>query len=104
MAEAQNAALALAETGALQAFVTTFAYRPDGLLGSLVRRMPSALAARLVQELGRRAVDAIPPHLVRRHPTWEWLRLAASKAGAGPVLCDGLWDRMSHSFDALVAR
>ena len=30
MAEAQNAALALAEAGALQAFVTTFAYRPDG--------------------------------------------------------------------------
>ena len=26
------------------------------------------------------------------------------KAGAGPVVTDILWDRMSHSFDALVAR
>ena len=35
---------------------------------------------------------------------WEWLRIAASKAGASPALRDRLWDRMSHSFDALVAR
>jgi glycosyltransferase involved in cell wall biosynthesis len=104
MAEAQNAALALAEAGALEAFVTTFAYQPDGLLGSLVRRMPSALAGRLARELGRRAIDALPPGLVRRHPMWEWLRIAASKAGARPALRDRLWDRMSHSFDALVAR
>jgi glycosyltransferase involved in cell wall biosynthesis len=104
MAEAQNAALALAEAGALQSFVTTFAYRPDGLLGSLVRRMPSAWAGRLDRELGRRAIDAVPPRLVRCHPMWEWCRTGASRAGAGPVLADRLWDRMSHSFDALVAR
>jgi hypothetical protein len=35
---------------------------------------------------------------------WEGLRTAASKAGTSPVLVDRLWDRMSHSFDALVAR
>jgi glycosyltransferase involved in cell wall biosynthesis len=104
VADAQNAALALAEAGTLQAFVTTFAYRPDGPLGSLVRRLPPPLAERLARELGRRTVDAVPPHLVRRHPMWELGRTAASRAGASAPLCDRLWDRMSHSFDRLVAR
>lgn len=104
MADAQNAALALAEAGTLEAFVTTFAYRPDGLLGSLVGRMPAPLAGRLARKLGRRAVDAVPPHLVRLHPMWEVIRTAASQAGVSAPLCDRLWDGMSHSFDRLVAR
>jgi glycosyltransferase involved in cell wall biosynthesis len=103
MAEAQHGALALAEVGALQAFVTTFAYRRDGVLGSVLRHMPSP-ARQLSQELARRAVDAVPAHLVRSLPRWEVLRTAASKAGASPMLVDRLWERMSHSFDALVAR
>ena len=84
MAEAQNSALALAEAGALQAFVTTFAYRSDGLLGSFVRRMPSRLAGRLHQELSRRAIDAVPQQLILCHPTWEFFRTAAWKAAARP--------------------
>jgi glycosyltransferase involved in cell wall biosynthesis len=104
MAEAQHSALALAEVGALQAFVTTFAYRRNGLLASVIGRLPATPARRLSQELARRAVDAVPAHLVHSHPEWELLRTAASKAGASPVLVDRLWERMSHSFDALVAR
>jgi glycosyltransferase involved in cell wall biosynthesis len=104
MADAQNAALALAEAEALEAFVTTLAYRPDGPLGLLLRRLPSVLAIPLGRELGRRGIDIVPPQLVRRHPMWEFLRIAAAKAGAGPVRLDRLWDRMSHSFDRLVAR
>src|SRR5262245_17176523 len=103
MAEAQHGALALAEAGALQAFVTTFAYRRNGVLGTVLRYMPSP-ARRLSQELARRAVDAVPAHLVRTHARWELLRTVASKAGASPVLVDGLWEQMSHRFDALVAR
>jgi len=104
MAEAQHGALALAEAGALQAFVTTFTYRRKGLLASALRSLPVALARRLSQELARRAVDAVPAHLVRPHPGWELLRTASSKAGASPVLVDHLWEQMSHRFDALVAR
>src|SRR5690242_16719741 len=104
MAEAQNAALALAEYGALQVFVTTFAYRPQGPLGSLVRCMPSTQGKLLAQELARRAIDEVPTHLLRSHPSWELLRTAASKAGAGPVLADWTWDLMSRRFDTLVAR
>jgi glycosyltransferase involved in cell wall biosynthesis len=103
MAEAQHGALALAEVGALEAFVTTFAYRRHGLLDTVLRRMPEP-AQRLSQELARRAVDAVPAHLVRSHPKWELLRTAAAKSGASPVLVDRLWEQMSHRFDALVAR
>jgi glycosyltransferase involved in cell wall biosynthesis len=103
MTHAQNAALALAEARALQAFVTTFAYWPDGVVDALLRRLPATSAKWLTQELARRAVDQMPPHLVRCHPMWECLRTAAARAGSGPILIDWLWDRMSHSFDALVA-
>jgi glycosyltransferase involved in cell wall biosynthesis len=104
MAEAQHVALALAEAGALEAFVTTFACRPDGMVARLLRHLPAAPAKRLSQQLMRRAIETVPPHLVRCHLMWEVLRITAVKIGTGPVLADRLWDRMSHSFDALVAR
>jgi glycosyltransferase involved in cell wall biosynthesis len=104
VADAQNAALALAEAGALQAYVTTFAYRADGALAGPLRRLPEPAAERLRQALGRRAVEDVPLHLIRCHPAWELVRTAAAQAGAGPVLVDRIWDRMSHAFDALVAR
>ncbi len=104
MPHAQNAARALAEAGALHAFVTTFAYWRESLLASLVRRLPSTLANRWQQELGRRAINELPPHLVHCYPMWECMRTAAWKLGSGPVVTDRLWDRMSHSFDAVVAK
>ena len=104
MDHAQNAALALAEAGALQAFVTTLAYRPESAFASLLARVPSKWATRLAQQLARRAIEQVPSHLVRCHPMWEWLRTAASTAGMGPVMTDRIWDRMSRNFDALVAR
>jgi glycosyltransferase involved in cell wall biosynthesis len=94
----------MAEAGALQAYVTTFAYRADGTLDSLLRCLPEKTSRRLTQALGRRAVDEVPPHLIRCHPTWEMLRTAATQAGGSPVLVDRIWNRMSHTFDALVAR
>ncbi len=38
------------------------------------------------------------------HPAWEILRVLAARGGAGPMWVDRIWDRMSHRFDALVAR
>jgi glycosyltransferase involved in cell wall biosynthesis len=104
MADGQNAALALAEAGALEAYVTTFAYKTDGMVAALLRHLPEKGAKRIAQALGRRAVEAIPRRLVRCHPAWEILRTAAAQAGASPVLVDRIWDRMSIGFDALVAR
>ncbi|SFV32717.1 Glycosyl transferases group 1 [Hyphomicrobium facile] len=103
MAHAQHAARALAEHGLLEAFVTTLSFQLDGALSSLLSRMPTERATRIAQQLGRRAIDQVPAHLLRCYPMWEILRSAVMMSGAGPVLEDMVWDRMSHSFDALVA-
>jgi glycosyltransferase involved in cell wall biosynthesis len=92
------------EGGALQAFVTTFVYQKDGVLSSLLGRLPFERAKRATRQLARRAIEQVPPHLVHSHPTWEILRSGAAIAGAGPVASDLAWDIMSHSFDKLVAR
>jgi glycosyltransferase involved in cell wall biosynthesis len=104
MVDGLNAAQALAEVGALQAYVTTFAYRTDGPMAELLRRLPQKAGRRIAQGLARRAAPEVPPDLIHSQPAWEFMRTAAAQAGAGPVLVDRIWDRMSHSFDALVAR
>jgi glycosyltransferase involved in cell wall biosynthesis len=104
MADGLNAAQALAEVGALQAYVTTFAYRSDSQLAGLLRRLPEKAGKRIAQGLARRAAPEVPPDLIHCQPAWELMRTAAVQVGAGRVLVDRIWDRMSHSFDALVAR
>jgi glycosyltransferase involved in cell wall biosynthesis len=92
------------EAGALQAFVTTFSYKKDGVLSSLLGSLPFEGARRAARQLARRAVEQVPPHLVHTYPTWEILRSGAAILGAGPVVIDLAWDLMSYSFDTLVAR
>ncbi len=104
MAHAQHIARALLEAGSLLAFVTTFVWRQDGMLSSLLGRLPVEGAKRAARQLGRRAIVQVPPHLVHSYPMWEILRSGAAMSGAGPIATDLAWDRMSHSFDALVAR
>jgi glycosyltransferase involved in cell wall biosynthesis len=104
MAHAQHAARAMAEVDCLTAYVTTLAFRPDGRLASLLKRSRSEAAERIRRQLARRSIDQVPANLVHSHPIWEILRSAAQKAGAGPVVVDALWDRLSYNFDALVAR
>lgn len=104
MAHAQHGARALFEAGCLDAFVTTFAHRPDGPLAILLGRLPGPQARGALRQLARRGVAEVPAGLVRRHPAWEVLRTVAARAGAGPVAVDQIWDRMSHRFDGLVAR
>jgi glycosyltransferase involved in cell wall biosynthesis len=104
MAHAQHSARALVEAGALQAFVTTFVCRKDGVLSSLLARLPFEAAKRANRQLARRAIEQVPSHLVHSYPMWEMLRSGAAMSGAGPVVTDLVWDRMIRSFDALVAR
>jgi glycosyltransferase involved in cell wall biosynthesis len=104
MTHAQNAARALAERGLLEAFVTTLSFRRDGAFSSFLSRVPSEKVNHFARRLGRRAIDQVPAHLVRSYPIWEIIRSAAKMSGVGPVLEDMAWDRMSHGFDALVAR
>lgn len=104
MAHAQHCARALWEADRLEAFVTTFAHRPEGRLAALLGRMPGPQARGVLRQLARRDVAEVPPDLVRCHPGWEVLRTLAARAGAGPVAVDRIWDRMSHAFDARIAR
>ncbi len=100
---AQQVALAFQERGQLQAFVTTLAHRPDGMLAQVLSRLPGGPARQLAEELSRRSVF-LDPGLVATQPLWEILRIAASRLRASPVLVDALWDHLSHAFDATVAR
>ena len=102
MAHAQHSARALAEQGALEAFVTTFVFREEGRLAAMLAQMP-AIAQRLEPDLRRRMIDQVPAELVHSYPLWEVVRSTVQKSGAGPVLTDLAWDRMSHRFDRLVA-
>lgn len=104
MLQAQQVALSYHEVGALDAFVTTIAYRPDGYLGRTLSNLPFYASRRLDGQLRRRAMNALPADLVRAHPQWEAVRLMALQLGCRPTVVDRAWDRMSHAFDALVAR
>ena len=104
MAHAQQAALALHEVGALDKFVTTFVWRRNGPASRLLSLLPSGLSDRVCRQLERRSVSLVPDSHVCTYPGWELLRTAASKLFSSPVPADWVWDRMSHSFDATVAR
>lgn len=98
---AQQVALAFQEADALEAYVTTLAFRPGGPLSRTLARLPGGRGA--AAELARRTL-ILDPAKVRTEPVWELMRVAASRAGAGPILVDRLWDRLSHAFDRAVAR
>jgi len=105
MPVALEVARAFAERGMLERYETTFAYRPelpfDRALGRIARRV---LGARAEQELQRRAIPDLAGADVQRSPAWDGLRVLASRLGAGDVVADRLWERMTLAFDAGVAR
>lgn len=104
MDHAQQSARALFEAGALDTYVTAFAYHRDGPLAKALARCPGARARRIAGQFERRAIGEVPWPLVRTYPFWELVRSAAVKAGAGPARVDAIWDWMCQDFDARVAR
>jgi glycosyltransferase involved in cell wall biosynthesis len=105
MPVALEVARAFAEAGMLERYETTFAYRPerafDRAMGRVARRV---LGARVEPELQRRAIPELAGAHVQRSPAWDGLRVLASRLGAGDVVADRLWERMTLAFDAGVAR
>jgi glycosyltransferase involved in cell wall biosynthesis len=88
----------------LERYETTFVYCPDRFPDNALRAgARTALGDRLERALGRRAAPGIPSDRVRRSPEWDLLRIAATQLGAGDVLADRLWERMTLAFDAGVA-
>ena len=103
MAHAQQVARALAQRGALDAFVTTFSYRADGALARVARALPESLGARATRQLMRRRVD-LPDALVHSTPGWEIARTLLAQTSLSPTIGDRVWDHASFRFDAMVAR
>lgn len=100
----QQAALAFHERGHLAAYATAFVYRPDSMLAHMLRALPTSLRARIIPQLERRAISALPPKLIEDYPVWDIWRTLAEKLGAPPTMVDRIWDRMSLDFTRRTSR
>lgn len=98
--DAQQAARAFHERGALAAFVTGLAFDE----GSTILRLGDSLGGRVAKELRRRAITQIPPGMVVTYPWIETLRTALSRWVKNPIYADMVWDAMSHRFDHTVGQ
>ena len=97
--DAQQAARAFHERGALAAFVTGLAFDESKRLA------PRRLSGRTRHE--RAAAPGNypnPPGMVVSYPWLEALRTALSRWVKNPIYADMAWDAMSHRFDRTVGR
>ena len=94
----QEAARAFYEAGALEAYLTTFAHKRSGVmakgLGTLLGHQPK----RVLAQLERRAITALPDDKVETRPMLEILRTAAAKSGRDVKTVDKIWDHLSKNF------
>lgn len=97
--DAQQAARAFNERGALAAYVTGLAFSEDR-----ISRLGKYLGQRVSKELRRRAITQIPPEMVASYPRLDMLRTALSRWVKNPTYADMIWDVMSHRFDQAVGR
>src|SRR5688572_25700828 len=94
----QQAALSFLERGNLDAFATTFVYRPEGQLARVVANLHDPFCSTMLRQLGRRSVPLIPAGYIRTYPFWEIARTALCQAGGSPVFVDRVWDHMARDF------
>ena len=100
----QQAALAFAERGELEAFLTGFVFNKNGGFAKLLAAIPGGTGQGLARELGRRTVTAVSADLVETRAFWEVIRTLADKSGLGPKLVDRIWDHLSRNFTAAAGR
>ena len=103
--DAQQAARAFHERGALAAFVTGLVVDDRNIgrrLGAAC--LPANLNRRVERELRRRAITEISPDLIVSYPWLEILRTTLSRFSGNPIWADIAWDLLSHNFDRTVAR
>ena len=99
----QHAARALYESGLLAAYVTTFHYDRNSLLGAVLRTALGLVVRDADRQLARREISEVPRHLICSHPLPEFIRMAALK-GANPITTDRVWEITEKWFDGMVAR
>ncbi|MBB5751872.1 glycosyltransferase family 4 protein [Prosthecomicrobium pneumaticum] len=100
----QQAALAFAERDALEAYLTSFAFDPSGTFARLLKMLPDRLGGRLLRELARRSVTAVPRDRVETAAFWEVLRTLADKGRLDRRTVDRIWDLQSRRFAAAAGR
>jgi glycosyltransferase involved in cell wall biosynthesis len=97
--DAQQAARAFHERGALRAFVTGLAFSERTL-----RRLRGCVSERIIKEMWRRAITEVPADLLVTYPWLDAARTLLSKSIRDPIYGDMAWDALSHRFDHLVGR
>ena len=100
----QQVALSFHERGALEALFTTFAFKPGGRAGRTLAALPGAPARKLLAELQRRGISALPESMVETRPFWELARTAADKFGMGRQRVDAIWESLSLDFTSAAGR
>ena len=100
----QQVALSFHERGALEALFTTFAFKPGGLAGRTLAALPGPQAGKLLAELQRRGISALPENLVETRPFWELARTAADKFGLGRKRVDAVWEHLSLDYTRAAGR
>lgn len=100
----QQVALSFHERGALEALFTSFAFKPGGLAGRSLAALPGTQAAKLLAELQRRGISALPENMVETRPFWELARTAADKLGMNRQQVDKIWERLSFDYTRAAGR
>ena len=100
----QQVALSFHEHGALEALFTTFAFKPGSAAGRTLAALPGAPARKLLAELQRRGISALPEDVVETRPFWELARTAADKLGLGRERVDAIWETLSLDFTRAAGR
>jgi len=102
--DAQQAARAFHERGALAGFVTGVNFAESGFVRKLCAHLPSGLDERAAKQLRRRTITQVPATKVVCYPWLEMLRIVLAKYVKNPTYADRAWDLLSHRFDRTVAR
>jgi glycosyltransferase involved in cell wall biosynthesis len=99
----QQTARALLEANLLASYWTTFADQSEARWRRMLVRAASVVGANVDQELRRRAVEEVPPDLLRLVPGWELLRVLMTRMKLDPRLIDAVWEHGILKFDREVA-
>ncbi|WP_157956310.1 glycosyltransferase family 4 protein [Acuticoccus yangtzensis] len=100
----QQAACAFDEVGSLETYLTSFAHKRSGAVARALGALPGRRPRRVLSELERRAITALPEDKVETRPAVEIVRTVAAKAGADVKTVDRIWDHLSKDFARAAGR
>ena len=99
----QQTARALMEADLLASYWTMFADQPDARWRRALVQLASLVDVNVERELRRRAIEEVPPALLRLAPGWELVRVLLTKMKVDPRIVDAVWEHGVVKFDREVA-